>query len=427
MPGDIGVEEFRHLENVRWDDPRLVSRGGQQALLAGGQAIGECILGMVDVSESVAILVGSEDFEPQLASQRRIDRYSEDQTPTYLSPAMSPDDDTNDDWPQELAVYNNADKGRHCFINFAGKILSYNETTKRVMKVNFPPLDTPTSLVAENTHFVLEIDLGAYPQMASWTWHYELDKDEASPTFDKIIPVLYMGLVGGAAIVLRWDGRNLTQDTVNPLALSVERVIVGTWGNDITACIDGPLFVRNFNREGLTLGNWNITIPLDAGVASFHPTSNKDAFGRPFLTGWGSHQLLYYNPATKTMIGRAPTNPGAGNAPALYAADSEVFDGFHYYLWTETGHPSVPANLGRVDGSFTFTDVWDSFDAEFTGWTERLLATGESLFALFQSKENPGATDRGGLYGMRTPATPGTMTEVVAYGLDEIPADMVAI
>lgn len=420
MPGDIGVEEFRHLENVRWDDPRLVSRGGQQALLAAGQEIGECILGMVEVSESAAILVGSDDTVLG-TDARRIDRFSEDQTPNYLSPAMSPDDQISDDWPQLLGVMSST-LGRHCFINFAGKILSYNEETKRVMKVNFPPLDTPTSLVAQNTHFVLEIDLAPHPQMASWTWHYELDSDATSPTFDTTIPVLYMGFVGGLAIVLRWDGRNLTRDTVNPLAASVERVIVGTWGNDITACIDGPLFVRNFNREGTKVGNWNITIPLDVSVTAFHPTSNKDAFGRPFLTGWGSHQIVYLNPATKTMIGRSLVGIGA----PIYAADSEAFDGHHYYLWSDTGGPSNrPANLGRVDGSFVFTDLWDSFTCETAGWTQRLLATGESLFAIFVS--NNVAADFGGLFQMRNPASPGGMTLVRSYGFISAPGDMVAI
>jgi len=426
-PAEIGPEEFRHLENVRWYDPRLVSRGGQLALLGAGQTIGQCILGMIDVAESVNVLVGSDDFTPGSVEQRRIDRYAEDMSPVYLSPAMSPDDDTTDDWPQPLAVYNDTTRARHCFVNFAGKILSYNEQVKQLMKVNFPPLDTPQTLVAENTHFVLEVDMTAYPQVASFVWHYERDLDEASPTFNQLIAVLYMGTVGGQALVLRWDGRNLTQDTVVQLQATTQRVIVSTWGDDIVANINGPMYVRNYNREGLTIGNWDRTVPLSGSVGSFLPTAGRDAFGRPMFTGWGSHQLLYYDPTTNTMIGRALMNGAFG---ALYAADLEHFDGWLYYLWTETGHPSVPANLGRVDGSFSFTDVWRSFTAETTGWTERILTTGESLFLLLQCTQAPSGPlhpERGGLYQGRVPLDTAVFQEVNAYSLDVIPADMVAI
>lgn len=420
-PSDPEANEYRELENMRWITNRIRERGGQTALLAA--PLGQCILGMAQVQDSINILIGSTDDTPS-TSERRIDRYSEDTTPNYLEPTVSADDDIANDWPQLLGISLRQTMGRHCYVNFAGKLLSYNETTKRMMRVNFPPLDTPYDQVAVNTHLVLEFDLSAYPQIASMLWHYEPDDLADSPTFGTEIPVLYMSTVLGG-LILRWDGTNLTQDVSVPLGSGTQRLILSTWGKDICCTETGLVYVRNFRAAGSIVGQWNKTVPLSGAVVSFLPTCGRDFFGRPFFGGWGSDQLIYYDPVSNTMLGHKPE--AAGPRPCAYVADLAMHQGVACYLWTEGGVPSPQAWIGTVDANMLFDDTVVIFVCEDTGWTGRLLSSENQLFVTVHCTSVSGG-EFGHLMQIDGPVDHAAVPEELhTFDPQQVPADMALI
>ena len=417
-PGDVSEYDFRHLENVRWEDPRLVARGGQTALLAPGSEMDGCIMGLAEVSESLALYVGSES-DDNTDGEQRLDRYYADGTPHCLSPAIAP----GESLPQLVQVWGDTTKPRRNILTFADKLLSYSADDGKVYHVNIPSRGTPIDEIAANT---INVQLFELAEMSSWVYKYERDTNADHSSFGELIPVLYMGTVTTGE-VYRWDGSNLTLDTPAPLG-GTGRIILAVWLGDIVACRTQYVVARNF-------GPWDRIITLDAAITNFKPSCGREYAASVFFGGEdpaGPATIIYYDAGSASMLLNVIAAPSFGRV----VQDMDVFQDKLFFCWTETGNPSNYGWIGTVDATFTFTDNVYQLVAELNGWFGAMLSTGDDLWITVNSTGTTGLdvsgialrsfTNGGDNSGVSSPFEIVLYSYAVGGSLKRVPADLAA-
>lgn len=380
--GDVPADDFWLLENARWNDPRLKGRGGQ---VQTAEAVDGCILGLFEVEDTLAILVGSGGSE-------RLDRYKAEQSPEYLEPTIAEDEPL-----PSLGARRN-------IINFDGKILELSAdpadpTALICYQVNFPAPITPADQVAALTKASRLFDL---PEaMNTWVWKFELDTQTDSPTYQRPIPILYLGaLLSG--LVYRWDGQHLTQDT--PASLGPGAVVLAVFLNDIVACGEGWIKRRNYSP--LT---WDSSSYVIVGSTAFVPQAGAEYAGRFFFAGSdaslvfpaGPGCILYLDPATNTVLTHVPIDNSPDLFPGFVCSDLAVFQGLLHFCWSGTGHVSNPGFIGTVDPALVWTDVVYTFTDEAVGLFGAMLSTAGNLYVSNTQDEPSGDPPGTSVPGLR--------------------------
>ncbi len=404
-PGDVAEHDFWLLENARWDDPRMRGRGGQSK--ATTVAVDGCILGLIDIEESTAILV---------SPGANVDRYQGDQNPDYLEAVLP-----GSIGPDQGVPFGDPTSARRNIISFGGtKILFFSDNAgnPKVYEITFPPKNTPPDKITELTLISQVFDI---PEVSSWVWKYEIDGNANSPTYQTPIPALYIGTTSTGE-VYRWDGINLTLDT--PASLGAGRVILCVYQNDIIAF--GTDWATKRNYAGVSgAAPWDINYTLPAGT--FEPSCAMEFAGTWFMGGLDTTTpanpavILYLDVGTGNILKHQPVSPRPANGSAV--VDLEVHDDYLVYAWTEMGVPSKLGYLGRIDASITFDDDWREFNCETDGVFGCLLSTGRQLFVTVFTDELQTGNDRATLWML----TGASWTLIFEYVDPTPPADMVAL
>lgn len=310
-------------------------RGGQTK--ATTVAVDGCILGIIDIEESLSILVSSSQTEFILG------RYNASQSPTFLNPSVP-----GTILPRQK---NYPGGGGVSILTLGGeRVIFYSSAQGKVFEVTYPPKNTPPDQVVERT--LINPLFAPVSAMASWVWKYEIDADPSSATYQRPVPILY--LLCADFHVYRWDGVNLRRDT--PTALTNAAVLC-VWRNDLVAFGTGVATKRNY-ASSTSAAPWDVTYALPI---AFEPKCAMEFAGTWFAGGIDSGApttpgvLLYLNLGSGTVLSRYPVASGnIADAVGAIAVHRETL----LYSFSRFDGPSQPAHIGSVTTSLVFDDGW---------------------------------------------------------------------
>lgn len=386
--------QAEHLENIRYDYPDKVCRGGQSRLYADGSAMQSggtgCILGIFEVAGATGIWIEGEDlganpttlrYDPDVGSPQVSQLIAAHLQDPSLDPSLPRHTFVADEANRRLYAYGataqDGSPGGLFEIVMPEDGQSIANTKIKLLLPSVAGLTGAKTGLPTFSSAVVVSEMAAAAPTGLGTTTPQLDDSN-------IRGVMYVGSVADGTVgdgkVRRYDGVTLTEDSPAFATGAFHRQIVFAFAETVWCA--GPDYLRRRDAAG----SWS-SISMPVGLVSvFTPMGAAEYGDALYIIGtedtFAASKaviLKLVSPSTLT-ISRRPDS--GGTRPSHRGFDIvRANDGFLYFGWQGDVSPTQHAAIiGSYDGSAFIDDLYEFFFEGFNA-IGRMAAAGSNVYA----------------------------------------------